>query len=93
MSRRSTLLTLMLCFGVGVGLAPRVQVAHACKCDLAGESYALRLVELSGSVDDEVLLAEQQAAWPSETDLTATSASTLRFAFDVEHAMTMEVAP
>lgn len=87
----SALFTITLCFGAGLGLAPALQTAHACKCDL-GDSRELVLVEVEGDGDPEQL-AQETAAWPSEAAIRTSDANTLAFMVDFETYLELEVLP
>lgn len=87
----SSLLAITLCFGAGLGLAPMLQTAHACKCDL-GESRELVLVEVAGEGSPDQL-AQETAAWPSEAGIRTSYAYPLVFVVDFETYLDLEVAP
>jgi hypothetical protein len=62
MSLPKTLLTVALCFGIGLGLAPTIRSAHACSCvDTA--YWRLALEEIS---DDSLV---EQDFWSAEASL------------------------
>ena len=46
-------LTVGVCFGVGLGLAPSVPVAHASKCNIPGMSLELEAIEGDADPDPE----------------------------------------
>ena len=57
---RNSLLTIALCFGLGLGLASTVRSAHACSCvEVSG--WTLTLEQISGSDP-----AAEEAFWSSE---------------------------
>jgi hypothetical protein len=58
------LMTLALCFGLGLGLAPTLRTAHACSCD-DNASWQLELEQITGDGDPAV----EAAFWPAEASL------------------------
>lgn len=46
-------LTVGVCFGVGLGLAPSLPVAHASKCNIPGMSLELETIEGDADPDPE----------------------------------------
>jgi hypothetical protein len=61
----TTLCSLTLCFGIGLGLAPALRSAHACSC-VGSASWRLTLEQITGDGDPAV----EQAYWPAEASLS-----------------------
>lgn len=61
MTMPKALLTIALCFGLGLGLAPNLRVAHACSC-LDEDFWRLELEQISG--DGELSL--EQEFWTTD---------------------------
>jgi hypothetical protein len=65
MSLPKAFLTIALCFGLGLGLAPTLRSAQACSC-LDEDFWKLELEQISG--DGE--LAVEQGFWTTDALLT-----------------------
>jgi hypothetical protein len=64
MSMPNAFLTIALCFGLGLGLAPTLRSAHACSC-VDEDFWKLELEQISG--DGE--LAAEQEFWTTDASL------------------------
>lgn len=63
MSHKSLLMTIGLCFGVGVGLAPMLSTAHAFKCDVPWLTLELEAVE--GTADPTL----EEETWSADATI------------------------
>jgi hypothetical protein len=69
---RSSLWTIALCFGLGLGLAPTLRSAHACECPDPG-IFWLELEQIEG--DGE--LAVEESSWPATATISDDAGTTV----------------
>ncbi|MEZ4451968.1 MAG: hypothetical protein R3B09_21070 [Nannocystaceae bacterium] len=87
MSRRRAILTLGLCFGIGLGLAPTLPQAQACSC-LSEPFWKLSLASIEGDGDRSV----EETYWESAMWLDAEGRDA-RTQFDTHSGVALRRTP
>ena len=86
MSWSHIVLTLGLCFGLGLGFAPSLRSAHACSC-LDSASWRLALETITGDGDP----SGEEAFWPEEASLADDEPPTLYLAVSSTEGLVLEL--
>jgi hypothetical protein len=73
---RQAILTVGVCFGIGLSLAPLISMAHAYKCD--GSQLTLELDSIEGDADSTI----EDEFWANTGWLTGFDAPSLRLTLD-----------
>jgi hypothetical protein len=86
MSPPHALLTLALCFGLGLGLAPTIRSAHACSC-IDTASWRLARAAIIGDGDP----VAEEAFWAAEAALEDEGTPSLYLAVEQGQGLLIEL--